>query len=138
MAIVPYLHFNGTCAEALHFYEQALGATTTFKMTFGESPMAAQMPPGSGSRIMHATLDIDGQPLMASDTHPEMGYAGMHGFAVSLSYDSTHQARKVFDALAEGGAVRLPLQKTFWSAAFGMLTDRFGTPWMINCDQEPG
>jgi PhnB protein len=138
MALIPYLHFNGSCAEALRFYEQALGATTLFKMRFGDSPMAADMPPGSAERIMHATLDVGGQHLMASDTHPDMGYAGMHGFSISLSYDSVDQARKVFDALAEGGEVSLPLQKTFWSAAFGMLTDRFGTPWMINCDQEPG
>ena len=126
-----YLIFDGTCAEAMRFYERTLGGKLTL-MTHAESPIAAQTPPGSANRIMHARLDLDGRLLMASDSMVGQPYEGMKGFSLSLMYPAVADAKRVFDALADGGKVTMPLQKTFWAEAFGMLVDRFGTPWMVN------
>lgn len=126
-----YLFFDGNCAEAMRFYERTLGGKL-FMMTHGESPMAAQTPPGSADRIMHARLDLDGRMLMASDAMVGQAYEGMHGFSLSLVYPTVEEARKVFDALADKGKVTMPMQETFWVEVFGMLTDRFGTAWMLN------
>lgn len=130
--IDAYLTFDGTCAEAMRFYERTLGGTLETLMTHAESPVADQAPPGSGSRILHARLVIDGRALMASDSPAGGPYEGMNGFALSLHYADLAEARRVFDALSAGGRVNMPLQKVFWADAFGMLVDRFGTPWMIN------
>jgi PhnB protein len=129
-----YLFFDGTCAEAMRFYERTLGAKLEMMMTHAESPMAAESPPspGSGNRIMHARLVIDGRALMASDSMVGHPYEGMKGFSLSLQYPTVADARRVFDTLAAGGKVTMPMQKTFWAEAFGMLVDRFGTPWMVN------
>jgi PhnB protein len=128
-----YLGFDGTCAEAMHFYERVLGGKIEMMMTNGESPMRDQMPPGNEDRVMHARLAIDGGVIMAGDA---MGgcepYQGMKGFSLTLSYASAGEAKPVFDALSEGGMITMPLQASFWAESFGMLTDRFGTPWIIN------
>ncbi len=100
-------------------------------MTYGESPEPEHCPPGSKDRIMHASLLIDGRSLMASDTPEGPANPGMAGFALSLNYPGADEARRVFDALGEGGKVTMPMAKTFWAETFGMLTDRFGTPWMV-------
>jgi len=126
-----YLTFDGNCADAMRFYERTLGGKLEL-MTHGESPMAAQTPPGSADRIMHARLVLDGGLLMGSDSMVGVPYQGMHGFTVSLVYPSAADAKRVFEALAQGGSVTMPLQKIFWAEAFGMQIDRFGTPWMIN------
>jgi PhnB protein len=126
-----YLTFDGTCADAMRFYERTLGGKL-FLMTHAESPMTTQTPPGSGNRILHARLDLDGHLLMASDAMVGRPYEGMKGFSVSLIYPTAAEARRVFGALAEGGRVIMPLDKTFWAESFGILVDRFGTPWMIN------
>lgn len=126
-----YLFFDGTCAEAMRFYERTLGGKLEMMMTYGESPDPQQCPPGSKDRIMHANLIIDGRNLMASDTPAGQAGAGMGGFSLSLAYQSADEARRIFDKLAEGGKVTMPVSKTFWAEAFGMLTDRFGTPWMV-------
>lgn len=127
-----YLNFDGNCAEAMRFYERVLGGNITLMMTNGESPMAAQVPPGNADRIMHARLAFEGGVLMASDSMAGQPFAGMHGFSLALEYPSAVDAKRVFDALGVDGKVTMPLQKTFWAEAFGMLVDRFGTPWMIN------
>jgi PhnB protein len=127
-----YLIFNGNCAEAMRFYERTLGGKLEVMMTHAESPMAGQTPPGSADRIMHARLVIDGRILMASDSMVGQPYEGMKGFSLSLIYPKAADAKRAFDALAAGGKVTMPLQKTFWAEAFGMLVDRFGTPWMVN------
>jgi PhnB protein len=127
-----YLTFNGNCADAMRFYERTLNGKLEMLMTHAESPMAAQAPPGSADRIMHARLVIDGRVLMASDSMVGQPYEGMKGFSLSLIYPTVADAQRVFDALAKGGQVHMPLQKMFWAEAFGMLVDRFGTPWMIN------
>lgn len=133
--IDAYLMFSGDCAEAMRFYEKTLGAKLEAMMTYAESPdpaMCGNMPAGGADRIMHASLDIDGRRLMASDYAPGQPAEAMKGFSLSLSYPTVNQARGVFDALSAGGKVTMPMQKTFWAEGFGMLVDRFGTPWMFN------
>ncbi|MGH8528671.1 MAG: VOC family protein [Nevskiales bacterium] len=131
MQVQPYLFFDGNCAEAMRFYEHTLGAKLEMMMTHGESPMAAQSPPGNADRIMHACLVKGDFMLMASDAMGGEPYGGMKGFSLSLACATADEAQQRYDALARGGKVTLPLQKTFWSESFGMLVDRFGTPWMV-------
>jgi PhnB protein len=129
--IDPYLIFDGQCGEAMRFYHATLGGKLDV-ITLGESPMADQTPPEAKDRIMHARLQLDGGMLMASDDRIGEPYAGMKNMSVSLIYDSAAEAKRVFDALSEGGRVTMPFDKTFWSEGFGMFVDRFGTPWMVN------
>ena len=126
-----YLFFDGNCADAMRFYERTL-AGELFLMTHAQSPMAGQTPAGSADRILHARLTFDGGMLMASDSMVGQPYAGMKGFSLSLIYPTVAEAKQAFDALAAGGKITMPLDKTFWAEAFGMLVDRFGTPWMVN------
>ena len=127
----PYLTFNGNCADALRFYERALGAKIEMLLTFGEAP-GGEVPPGNEDRVMHAQFTLDGDTVMASDGMAGQEYAGMRGFSLTLTYPTAEEARRAFDALAVGGRVTTPLQQTFWADAWGALTDRFGTPWMVN------
>ena len=131
-----YLFFDRTCAEAMRFYEKTLGGKIEMMMTHDQMPLppgAPKPPPESAKLVMHARLAIDGRALMASDwMGGEQPYPGMHGFSLSLVYPTVDQANKVFAALAEGGKVTMPMQKTFWVEIFGMLVDRYGTPWMVN------
>ena len=126
-----YLFFNGNCAEAMRFYEQTLGGKLEALMTYGESPEPGKVPPNSKDRIMHARLLLDGRALMASDMPAASPPEPMKGFALSLGYPTAAQARKVFDALASGGKVVMPMEKTFWAETFGVLIDRFGAQWMV-------
>jgi PhnB protein len=126
-----YLVFDGNCAEAFRFYERTLGGELHV-MTHGDSPISDQIPPDAKDRVMHARLLLDGRPLMGSDAMMSQPYEGMKGFALSLSYPTAAEGQRIFDALAEGGRVTMPMEKTFWVEAFGMLVDRFGTPWMVN------
>ena len=96
--------------------------------------MAQQVPPDWRSKIIHATLMVGDRVLMGSDAPPEH-YEQPKGFSVSLSVDNPKEAERIFNALAEKGTVRMPLQKTFWSPCFGVLVDRFGIPWMVSCEQ---
>ncbi|MGH8251981.1 MAG: VOC family protein [Steroidobacteraceae bacterium] len=130
--IDSYLFFDGNCAEAMRFYEKTLGGKLEMMMKFAESPEPEHVPPGSADRVMHACVVLDGRMLMASDSMPGEPYKGMNGFSLSLAYPTVAEARKVFDALAMDGKVVMPLEKTFWVESFGMLTDRFGTPWMVS------
>lgn len=132
--LIPYLTFDGNCAEAMRFYEKVLNGKLEKLITNGESPMADQMPPGNADRIMHADLSFDGGHLFAGDSVNGMGgnFDGMRGFSVTLTYDDTAQAEKVFNELKEGGNVIMDFTPTFWAEKFGMLTDRYGTPWIIN------
>ncbi|AYC31738.1 VOC family protein [Pseudomonas cavernae] len=134
MQVQPYLFFDGRCEEAMAFYAQAIGAETTFLMRFKEAP------PGQGEgcanmdpeKIMHANLQIGDSQLMLSDGSPP-GTA-FTGFSLSVSAATAQEAEQRFNALAAGGQVTMPLQKTFWAQAFGMLVDRFGVSWMVNCE----
>jgi PhnB protein len=128
-----YLSFDGSTAEAMRFYEDALGAKLDILLKFGDMPDARQIPPGSADKVMHAQLSFkDGGVLMASDRVAGLPYDGMKGFSVALSYESVDEARRVFDALADGGKVIMQLQPSFFAKTFGMLIDRFGTPWTIS------
>ena len=137
MQVVPYLNFNGDCKEAFTFYAECLGGTITTMMTHGETEMAQHLPAEWHSRIMHASMKIGDASLMASDGRPGETVKP-HGIYVTLQVDTPEEAERIFNALAENGSVEMPIQKTFWSERFGMTTDRFGTPWMINCDMQQG
>jgi len=133
MHLNPYLLFNGNCAEAFKFYEETFGGKIEFIMTFNGSPAAEHAPPEWGDKIMHATLVIGDQRLMASDAPPGQ-YAQPQGISVSISLNDRDKGERIFNALAEGGTTTMPFAKTFWAAGFGMCTDRFGIPWMVNCE----
>ena len=134
MKLNPYLMFNGNCEEAFRFYERALGGKIVAMHVHEGTPGAEHVPAEWGKKIMHARMTIGDEVLMASDAPPGH-YQPMQGFSVSLNVDAPGEAERVFHAVAEGGTVRMPIQETFWALRFGMLTDRFGTPWMINCEK---
>lgn len=127
----PYLMFDGNCREAMQTYERILGGRMQAMMTFAEAPPDSGMPGGSEDRIMHACLGYDGGTLMASDCMRGMQHEPMKGMFVVATYPDAASARRTYDALADGGHSIMPIQKTFWSDAYGMLVDRFGTPWMV-------
>lgn len=132
--IQTYLFFNGRCEEAIEFYRKALGAEVEMMLRFKDSPEPAQpgmVPPGFENKIMHSSLRIGQTVVMASDgcsAEP----SNFQGFSLSVAVSSEAEADQVFNALAEGGKVQMPLTKTFWSPRFGMLEDRFGIGWMVN------
>jgi PhnB protein len=136
MKLNPYLMFNGNCLEAFKFYEQCLGGTISNPFTYGESPMADQTPPEMQNHIMHLELVVDGMVLMGSDCPPDM-FQEPKGFHVCLLFDDIAKAETVFHGLAENGIVQMPIQETFWAHRFGMLVDRFCTPWMVNYLKTP-
>lgn len=141
MQLTPYLNFDGDCAEAFAFYKDLFKGSIEYQGTFGEMPEmpgVPAIPAEAHDRIMHVHLQIGEQSLMGSDTMPGAdevcggGYVKPQGLWVSIGMDSPEEGRRVFDSLAQGGQVTMPFQETFWSAGFGMVTDRFGTPWMVN------
>lgn len=134
MLVNPYLMFNGNCAEALKFYETALGAKIEFSMPFAGSPAADTVPADFGNKILHATILVGDTKVMASDAPPGH-YQQPQGISVSLSLDDPAKGEAIFNALSENGQVQMPYQPTFWAAGFGMCTDRFGIPWMVNVEQ---
>lgn len=134
MQINPYLNFNGQCDAAFKFYEQCLGGKIVAKFTYGDTPAAEHVSAESRDRIMHVRLVVGDAVLMGSDSPPEM-FEAMKGLYVSLQIESPQEAERIFHALAEGGAVVMPIEETFWAVRFGMVVDRFGTPWMINCEK---
>jgi PhnB protein len=131
-AITPYLFFSGRCEEALEFYRQALGAQVEMVMRFNESPDPT--PPGMlqvgfENKVMHSSFTVNGIRLMASDGCDDK--STLHGFQLALNADTEATAHKMFNALAEGGNVQMPLTKTFWSPCFGMVADKFNVVWMV-------
>ena len=135
MQMNPYLTFKGQCEAAFKFYEKVLGGKIVAMMPHEGTPAADHVPAEWRSKIMHARLVLDDdRVLMGSDAPPGM-QEEMKGFSVTLGVDKPAEAERIFQALAEDGTVRMPIQETFWATRFGMLTDRFGTPWMINCEK---
>ncbi|MDQ1120432.1 MULTISPECIES: VOC family protein [Pseudoxanthomonas] len=132
MNVAPYLFFNGNCRDAMRFYAQTLGGAVVAMATVGEAPPDARMPGMPDEAVMHAMVIAGGVTLMASDACPPQDYTPPHGMTVSLQLDDVAQAERLYAALAEGAQIQLPLGPTFWSPGFAMLTDRFGTPWMLN------
>jgi PhnB protein len=130
---IAYLAFNGNCAEAMRFYAEALGGRLEVLMSGADSPMAAQIPKEFAHRILHARLALEGGGyLYAGDAPMQMPYQGIHGVSLTLNYDSVAEAQKIFDRLAAGGKVTMAMQPSFWAKSFGMVTDKFGTPWIVN------
>ena len=134
MHINPYLLFKGDCEQAFQYYEKALGGKIEAMIRHEGTPAEAHVSPEWRQKIMHARLTVGDQALMGSDA-PLERFERPQGFSVSLQVKSPAEAERVFNSLADGGTVRMPIQQTFWSARFGMLVDRFGIPWMINCEQ---
>jgi len=133
MQVAPYLNFNGHCAEAFRMYEKCLGGKIVMMSTHGDSPMKDQVPPDWQDKVIHAVLQLGDNVIMGSDAPPSH-YATPQGTSVSVSVSSAADGERIFNERAQGGKVTMPYGKTFWSIGFGMLTDRFGTPWMVNCE----
>ncbi len=131
MQITPYINFQGQCREAMEFYRDLLRGEITMIMTYGESPMADEMPAESHDAIMHSHLLAQGAELMAADGPPPEG-EGANNVAIALNVDDVKEAERIFNGLAEGGSIGMEMQKTFWAERFGMCVDRYGTGWLIN------
>lgn len=133
MRYIPYLSFNGDCRDAFDFYARVMGGEIKDMICYGDTPAGEHVSPEWRGKIMNAYMVADGAELMGADTPPEMGAVTPAGFCVSIQEDDEARAESIFNGLAEGGSVRMPLEETFWARRFGMLTDRYGQHWMINC-----
>ncbi|MCA9152498.1 MAG: VOC family protein [Planctomycetales bacterium] len=135
---IPYLSFDGTCAEAMRFYESVLGGTIKVMMKGSETPMAEHIPAEFADRIMNAQLELPGGNfLYAGDAPAHIPFEGMRGCMVTLNYDTVEEAEAIFDALAAGGQVTMPFAPTFWAVKFGMCVDKYGTSWAVNGQLTP-
>jgi PhnB protein len=137
MQINTYLNFPGTCKEAFEFYARVLNGKIEAMMNHDEVPASAGMPdmgPEWRSKIIHARLAVGNNVLMASDVPPNR-FEAARSFSVNIGLTDAAEAERIFTALSENGRTIMPLQQTFWAYRFGMCFDRFGTPWMINCEQ---
>lgn len=132
LAVNPYIAFKGNCRDAIEFYKTALGAEVLFTQTVGESPMSDMGPAGN---IMHCTIKVGASTIMLCDDPTPGGAASGGNITLAIALNDPARARELFDNLAQGGTVIMPLEKTYWAEAFGMVTDPFGVKWMINCDQ---
>jgi PhnB protein len=137
MQMTTYLSFRGQCEEAFKCYEATLGGRVGPIFRYIGTPLASQVPADWQDKVMHGSLTIGDQVLMAGDVAPEH-YEAPKGFSLSLQMKDTSEAERVFNDLAKNGRIVMPLEKTFWAARFGMLVDRFGIPWQINCDESDG
>jgi PhnB protein len=136
MQLNPYLLFNGQCEEAFKFYSRVLGGKIEGMMTHAGTPAEEHVPAEWRDKILHARMTVGDSVLMASDAPPDR-YQKPKGFSVSIQVKDPAEAERIFKSLAEDGTVGMPFGKTFWSAGFGMCSDRFGTPWMVNCESAP-
>lgn len=137
MKINPYLNFNGNCAEAFQLYAKVLGGKNLSIMTFRDLPPNESMPPIPEEQkdwVMHARFMVGDVTIMGSDA-PGGRYNTPAGYAVNIGVDTPEEAERVFKALSEGGAIGMPIAETFWAKRFGMVTDRFGVHWMVNCEK---
>jgi PhnB protein len=133
MQLNAYLSFKGDCEEAFRFYEQCFDGKLGEIHRYGGSPMANDVPANWGNKVMHTSLTIGEDVLMGGDVAPAR-YEQPQGFSLSIAMKDHAKAEQIFQALARGGKVLMPLEKTFWSPLFGALVDRFGIPWLINCE----
>ncbi len=129
-----YLNFPGTCEAALNFYKDALGGEITSLQRMGDAPV--DTPEQEKNLVMHATFKAEGIDLMASDGNDQYPVTPGSQITLNINFDDEAEQTAVFDKLAAGGQVTMPLAETFWNARFGMLTDKFGIPWMFNCDKK--
>jgi len=135
--VVPYLGFDGNCAEAVRFYERALDGKLELMMSGADSPMASQVPKEFAHRIMHARLALPGGGTLYAGDAMGQTYQGIHGVSITLNYSSVAEAKTIFERLADGGKVTMAMAPTFWAKSFGMVTDRFGVPWIVNGELLP-
>ena len=129
--LVPYIFFYGRCEEALEFYKSVFGGSYEM-MRVADTPVAGEMPPGSGNSVMHASFKADGISFMASDgrdvktVDPDAG-----NISLALTFEDAAEGERVFNALGAGGNIGMPIDNAFWGGRFGMVIDRFGTEWMV-------
>ena len=133
MKINPYLMYGGNCEEAFQFYARCFDTKINAIMKNRGSPMEAMTPPDWLDKVLHVNMNVGDVMLMGSDAPPDR-YQKPQGISVTIGLTDPDQAERIFQALSEAAAVQMPIQKTFWATRFGMLVDRFGTPWMINCE----
>ncbi|HET9611512.1 MAG TPA: VOC family protein [Acidimicrobiales bacterium] len=134
MAFHPYLNFGGNCREAFTRYQEIFGGELDV-MTMADMPPGEQeVPAEQADLVMHAALRVGDDILMASDDPTTDDFGPVQGMYVNYSVADVDEARRVFDALAEGGQITMPAGETFWAPLFGMCVDRFGTPWMVNAE----
>ena len=134
MQMNNYLYFDGQCEAAFKFYEKCLGGKIEAMMTHEGTPAASNVPAEWLKKILHARLVVGDAVLMASDAPPEH-YSKPQGFSINIGVTDPGEADRLFRALSEGGNVTMPIAETFWAVRFGMLTDKFGIPWMVNCEK---
>ena len=131
LGVNPYIAFKGNCREAIEFYKSALDANVIFTQTVGDSPMSNM---GPAENIMHCTIKVgDSTIMMCDDPRPDRA-AGTGNISLAIGLNDPERAKQIFGKLAKDGSVIMPLEKTYWAEAFGMLTDKFGIKWMVNCD----
>jgi PhnB protein len=130
---IPYLGYDGNCAAAMRFYETTLKGRLEVLMSGADSPMAEQMPKEFADRIIHARLVLPGGgTLYAGDCPVGMPYEGIKGVSITLDYADEQEAGQIFNALAAGGQVTMPMQPAFWAKSWGMCIDKFGLAWIVN------
>ena len=132
MSLEPYLFFDGNCADAMRFYEKALDGKLEMMMKASEAPVKSEHDKDNPNGILHAAVSVQGSRILASDWMSPDPYPGMKGVSLAIAYPTIDEAKKKFEALAAGGRVNMPLDKTFWVESFGMVTDKFGTNWMVS------
>jgi PhnB protein len=133
MAFHPYLYFGGNCREAFTRYQEIFGGELVL-LALKDAPAGEPVPPAQADLIMHAALKFDDNVLMASDDPTTDSFGPVQGMQVNYDVADVDEAKRAFEALADGGKVTLPIGPTFWSPAFGMCVDRFGTPWMVSAE----
>lgn len=136
MAFHPYLYFGGNCREAFTRYQEIFGGELVL-LALKDAPAGEPVPPAQADLIMHAALKFDDNLLMASDDPTTDSFGPVQGMQVNYAVADVDEAKRAFEALADGGEVTLPIAATFWSPAFGMCVDRFGTPWMVSAEPPP-
>jgi len=131
LGVSPYIAFKGNCRDAIEFYKNALDAEVLFTQTVGASPMSDMGPP---ENIMHCTIKVGGSTIMMCDDPRTEAAGGGGNISLAVGFNDPERAKQVFGKLAKDGSVVMPLEKTYWAEAFGMVTDKFGVKWMVNCD----
>jgi len=132
LGVQPYITFEGNCEEAVNYYKDCMNGEVLYIQHYGDSPMAAE---GMNDKVLHTTLKIGESHIMACDNMPGQPSASGSNISLAVGTNDTAQAETMFNKLAEGGQITMPMQKTFWAESFGMLTDKFGVNWMFNCDK---
>ncbi len=135
MKLNAYVMFSGQCAEAFDFYAKCLGGKIAMKLTYGETPASEQTAADWRGKIIHERLVVGDQVLMGSDA-PADRFEKPQGFSVSIGVDTPAEAERIYKGLSDGAEICMELQETFWAQRFAMLVDKFGTPWMINCEKK--